>query len=290
MGFIHRKVTPYWPRANGEVESFMKNLGKVLRTAKLDNVSWRLRLREFLRAYRSTPHSTTKVAPVDLFLRNGNTSRLPSSRRFQPSDIDMFARENDTGRKAAMKAEADKRLRTKDHSFKVGDIVIAKQRKLNKSSTKFDPTPYTIIKVKGNMIVGQNENRQLCRNASFFAHYKSAPPTLTVELFQNPVVVVENQEEQPEEEAVNLDPPQGDHSDQSSDEHFVDAQAESEEEAKQPRRSTREKSAPESYKESIYRTKNKSNSPNAKEKKKEKLRKRSAGIVHILQDNEEPIN
>ena len=290
MGFIHRKVTPYWPRANGEVESFMKNLGKVLRTAKLDNVSWRLRLREFLRAYRSTPHSTTKVAPVDLFLRNGNTSRLPSSRRFQPSDIDMFARENDTGRKAAMKAEADKRLRTKDHSFKVGDIVIAKQRKLNKSSTKFDPTPYTIIKVKGNMIVGQNENRQLCRNASFFAHYKSAPPALTVELFQNPVVVVENQEEQPEEEAVNLDPPQGDHSDQSSDEHFVDAQAESEEEAKQPRRSTREKSAPESYKESIYRTKNKSNSPNAKEKKKEKLRKRSAGIVHILQDNEESIN
>ena len=27
MGFKHRKVTPYWPRANGEAERFMKNLG-----------------------------------------------------------------------------------------------------------------------------------------------------------------------------------------------------------------------------------------------------------------------
>ena len=32
LGFKHRKVTPLWPEANGEVERFMKTLGKVLRT------------------------------------------------------------------------------------------------------------------------------------------------------------------------------------------------------------------------------------------------------------------
>jgi hypothetical protein len=36
IGFKHRKVTPLWPRDNGKVESFMKNLGKVLRTAVID--------------------------------------------------------------------------------------------------------------------------------------------------------------------------------------------------------------------------------------------------------------
>ena len=66
MGFKHRKVTPEWPRANGEVESFMKNLGKVIRTAYIDQVPWQQRLREFLRVYTATPHSTTQVARLTL--------------------------------------------------------------------------------------------------------------------------------------------------------------------------------------------------------------------------------
>ena len=33
MGFKHRKVTPYWPRANGEAESFMRNLRKLVKAA-----------------------------------------------------------------------------------------------------------------------------------------------------------------------------------------------------------------------------------------------------------------
>ena len=30
LGFQHRKITPYWPQANGEAERMMKNLNKVL--------------------------------------------------------------------------------------------------------------------------------------------------------------------------------------------------------------------------------------------------------------------
>ncbi len=63
MGFNHRSITPEWPQANGMAESFMKNFGKVIQTAKIDNVPWKVRLTEFLRNYRSTPHSTTNIAP-----------------------------------------------------------------------------------------------------------------------------------------------------------------------------------------------------------------------------------
>jgi len=40
LGFYHRKVTPYWPRANGIAERFMKNLGKVVRNAQVLKRSW----------------------------------------------------------------------------------------------------------------------------------------------------------------------------------------------------------------------------------------------------------
>ena len=36
-GFQHRKVTPYWPRANATAETVMCKLNKVLKIAKLEN-------------------------------------------------------------------------------------------------------------------------------------------------------------------------------------------------------------------------------------------------------------
>ena len=39
QGFMHRRITPLWPRANGICERFMRNLGKVLRNAKANEES-----------------------------------------------------------------------------------------------------------------------------------------------------------------------------------------------------------------------------------------------------------
>lgn len=59
MGFKNHKITPYWPRANGKFERFMRNLGKVVKGAQLSKTPWKSELNKFLRAYRSTPHSST---------------------------------------------------------------------------------------------------------------------------------------------------------------------------------------------------------------------------------------
>ena len=37
LGYCHRKVTPLWPAANGEVERFMRTVTKVLRTARIEH-------------------------------------------------------------------------------------------------------------------------------------------------------------------------------------------------------------------------------------------------------------
>ena len=58
-GFHHRKITPLWPQANGQAESFMKNLGKIIRVATTQKRDWQKTLDEFLMSYRATPHPST---------------------------------------------------------------------------------------------------------------------------------------------------------------------------------------------------------------------------------------
>ena len=92
MGFKHKKVTPLWPQANGLVESFMKNLGKIIKTAQIDKIDRKTRLTEFLRNYRATPHATINQPSAALFLRNGTTTRLPRYKgNFVPMEIDKNA-------------------------------------------------------------------------------------------------------------------------------------------------------------------------------------------------------
>jgi transposase InsO family protein len=59
LGFHHRRITPYWPRADGEVERFMRTLKKNLRTSAADGVPLKQGLYKFLRNYRATPHTST---------------------------------------------------------------------------------------------------------------------------------------------------------------------------------------------------------------------------------------
>ena len=49
LGFKHRRITSLWPGANGEVERFMKTLGKAIRAAFIDQRNWKQELYTFLR-------------------------------------------------------------------------------------------------------------------------------------------------------------------------------------------------------------------------------------------------
>ena len=66
FGFRTQKVTPLWLEANGQAESFMKCLGKIVRTAYIENRDWKKALNSFLMAYRATPHPSTGVSPANV--------------------------------------------------------------------------------------------------------------------------------------------------------------------------------------------------------------------------------
>ena len=75
MGFKHQRITPIWPQANGEAEIFMRNFGKVTRSAVIEGRPWRHEMYKFLRNYRATPHSSTGIAQVTTLTVEDCTSR-----------------------------------------------------------------------------------------------------------------------------------------------------------------------------------------------------------------------
>ena len=82
IGFQTQKVTPLWPSgplANSQAEPFMKCLGKIVRTAHIENRDWQKALDRFLLAYRATPHPSTGVAPAHLMYpgRRYKTAAFP---------------------------------------------------------------------------------------------------------------------------------------------------------------------------------------------------------------------
>ncbi|CAF1043728.1 unnamed protein product [Brachionus calyciflorus] len=172
MGFKHRKITPYWPQANGQVESFMKKIKKAIQTAKVDQVPWKDRLIEFMRAYRSTKHSTTNIPPADLFFKKSNTVRLPKLNDIpKDSVLEEILKVNDKLNKSKMKLNADKKAKFLNIDYSIGDLVLVKRSQTNKTVSVFDPVPYAITSISGSMITAKRDNTFITRNISFFKKF-----------------------------------------------------------------------------------------------------------------------
>jgi transposase InsO family protein len=174
-GFKHRRVTPEWPRANGKAESFMKKLGKVLKTAKIGGTNEQEALMEFLRRYNETPHSTTGVAPNHLFLGFSRSSGIPSMLPETPEQREKWrklALENDARAKKRMETEYNRRMRAKEPTISVGSQVLVKLKKQRKDTSAWDREPYTVTAVNGSMVTASRRDHTVTRNSSCFKLYR----------------------------------------------------------------------------------------------------------------------
>ncbi|CAB4028603.1 PREDICTED: uncharacterized protein K02A2.6-like, partial [Paramuricea clavata] len=167
-GIKHQRITPLWPKANSEAENFMKPMEKAIRAAHIEKKNWRKELYHFLLNYRATPHTTTKFAPAELLFNREINTKLPSKIINQNTKIDQQVRANDEKGKRNMKRNADKSANAKEVDIKVGDTVLVRQTKKNKWSTRFDPKPYCVTRVKGTMITATRPGHYITRNISFF--------------------------------------------------------------------------------------------------------------------------
>ncbi len=168
MGFQHRKITPLWPQANGEVERFVKTLKKAVKSAKAGGGNWRKELQAFLMSYRTTPHRTTGVAPSSLMFGRTPRNKLPCLNTIDPQRHD--AELHDKLMKDKQKEYADRKVYVKPSAIEVGDTVIVRRDNpnLQKSETPYQRDTLTVAHKKGSMVTAENGSRSITRNTSFF--------------------------------------------------------------------------------------------------------------------------
>ena len=165
MGIQHRRNTPLWPLANGQVERQNRTLLKTLKIAHAEQKNWNIELQRFLLAYRTTPHTTTGESPSKLLFGHDIRSKLPDLALFnenpnQPSAV----RDNDSARKQAAKDRSDSRFNAKERDLEPGDkVLVRNDQPTNKLSTPFLPTPCKILDRHGDQLVIEKADHSIIR-------------------------------------------------------------------------------------------------------------------------------
>jgi hypothetical protein len=175
FGIEHTPITPLHPEANGQCEEFMTNMNKIVKNARNGDRSWISELNAFLRNNRTTPHSSTGVAPSDLIFRNSNSSKLPKLLKVSNNEHKkLIAKALLTNEKAneTIKKNADKRRKAKTSDFKLNDLVLLNQIKNKKIHNKYldrlESKQYKVTAIQGSMITIEDEsNRSITREASW---------------------------------------------------------------------------------------------------------------------------
>ena len=179
LGFKHRRITPYWPRANGEAERLVQTLEKSIRIAHLEGKNWKQELYKFLRQYRATPHSTTNVSPCEALNNRKLKTTIPElpvtqykQPKCTPQEPPANIAQRDAMQKQKMKIYADLKAHAQEREIKPGEVVLMRQPKHNKLSTPYNPKPFVVEEKKGTMVTASNGSQTVTRNSS---HFKVIP-------------------------------------------------------------------------------------------------------------------
>lgn len=159
-GFRHRKITPRWPRANSQAESFNKPLMKVIRAAHVSKSNWKQEMYQFLRQYRSTPHAATGFTPYRLMFQREPKTKIPQiNEPTTEKKIEEMVKQNDDKAKSEAKNYADNRNNAKESDIQIGDTVLVKKDlKENKVAAKFHENPHIVTQKKGSMITATTDH------------------------------------------------------------------------------------------------------------------------------------
>ena len=168
----HCKVTAIWAQANGEVKRQNASLFKRLQIAQAESRDWRKEMRKYLTSYRGIEHATTGKSPAELLFNRKMRNKLPDIST-NPL-LDMEVRDRDAEQKGKAKVYADARRGERYSAVSVGDKVLVRQDKVNKLTTTFGATPFTVVNKNGNSLTVESpDGAQYSRNTTHVGRYLS---------------------------------------------------------------------------------------------------------------------
>ena len=166
FNICHRKVTPYHPAANGEVERFNRTLKKFIQAAIAEHKDWRKELDRFLMNYRNTPHPGTGFSPSQLMFHRPVRDKLPALPS-TPTQRKPFnkVRQVDRKYKDKMESNSNRKSRTQTDTVKPGDLVLIKNldKHRDKYTSVWNPTPLPVLQTKGNSILIKKNHQAILR-------------------------------------------------------------------------------------------------------------------------------
>ena len=151
----------------------------------------------------------TAIAPADLLFKRKITTKLPAldGSVSEPSIVSLNVKEKDAREKQKMKENADRRARAKVSTVAVGDTVLVHQKKRNKFTTRFDPSPFEVARIKGTMVTAVRNEKYITRNISQFKKI----PSLLEELGEDESDISDNDAEEDGPDEEENDPPDSPH-------------------------------------------------------------------------------
>lgn len=175
-GIEHRRTTPLWPRANGEVERQNRSLLKAIKVAQVENKSWKRELQTFLLAYRTTPHATTGQTPAELLFRRSVRTKLPALLTMPDGASDEAMRDRDASKKLAAAEHADRRNHATEQTTEVGDsVLLQRPARENKLDSTYLPSPHKVVQRHADQVIVESPAGQLIRrNGQYTKPYVQA--------------------------------------------------------------------------------------------------------------------
>ncbi|XP_033109336.1 uncharacterized protein K02A2.6-like [Anneissia japonica] len=146
-GIKHKKVTPKWAQANGEVERQNKSILKRLKIAHTMKKDWKRELTRYLAVYRTTPHPSTGKTPAELLMGRALRTKLPELERVI---VDEEVKDRDQLMKWKSRQYTDVKCNARHSDVRQGDSVLLRQEARDKFSTKFEPRVYDVVSGYGN--------------------------------------------------------------------------------------------------------------------------------------------
>ena len=122
----HNRISPLYPRANGIVENFMRNLNKILHIANMQKRNWKSALYNYLLAYRVSPNMSTKVPPALLLNNKIPKTKIPAVNHEIDAGVHQKLEAHDKIMKDKMKKYFGNRYQTKNRQIHMRDRALVK--------------------------------------------------------------------------------------------------------------------------------------------------------------------
>lgn len=174
----HVLTYPYHPQGN-PAETFMKPLGKAMKSAFHEHKSRDTALNQLLASYRATPHPATNLSPGGTMFHNGYRKDFQRTR--YTTEERQTAQDRDLQQRKQRKELTNISPRRQPSTVQQGDLVLV----INSTrSTKFEPvyhrTPYWICEIdtKGVVLKRSTDFKRIRRHKDDIKAYHESTKEL----------------------------------------------------------------------------------------------------------------